>query len=645
MTKILHVVSGATAGETYVEKTIAGADVWVRFDIYALDSASAITPFLLVTAGGSAIGGFTAGGSGGTYGFSGYNASIETNSEELRPGRWYRVDVHIVPGNPIVEERFIAGRDQGETSTGNVPGPIGALRFGDLDGGGGTWEFYIRNIKVGSTRGDDDIWTTDLTDPIGTVFDDVVMAASETVEIVDEETLSEVGRVLIALDAARLDWVPEWTRLDDIENLVSGFDIHRGKQTEEDTTDTSTATVYLNDRWGYFDPQNPSSPFAGYLGKQIMLQVQNPVTGNWIQQTRMWIDHVDFDLNPATSEGVSILSNVQLQCIDIFGLLNRLQMDVSEDAGNRVFGNTPPHGSEGIIFYEDSSPGDGSGFDNRIIQILDDCAVTPDWYVVFTGNIDLLEAVADVGDSPLMLLQQAVDAEMPGAGNQYSDKVGRYCAHGRGARFDPDGVSDSAGAGAWNFRRWKAGDGAAIQLDPDRAQIRPPLGWSYSEARVRNVGYAYPKGTGEPAKTAQVFAVPGVDPFDRRVWSAENLLVKAGTTTGNTGLEEALAYATFWATVLSEPLTRPEQVTFKSIDTAHSQAAVIWALMLNADISDIIDLEHGYAGGVGLSDEFFIEGSDMTVRPLNADMDMVEVTFNISPAAYYEDPMGLLGGT
>lgn len=451
------------------------------------------------------------------------------------------------------------------------------------------------------------------------------------------------GRVLIALAAGRLDWSPTWTRVDSIDGLVAGYDINRGRQTEEDTTDTSTAVVYLNDQWGYFDPGNGGSSFAGYLGKQILLQVWDPCADEWVQQTRMWIDRVDFDINPNTRSGESILSNVQLNCVDIFGLLSRLRMDVSEVTGTRVFGNTPPVGSEGVVFYEDSSPGDGSGFDDRLTQIADDCGLTTDWYVFFTGNVDLLEGVYDVGDSPMIAMQQVVDAEMPGAGNLLSDKLGRLCARGRGARFDPDGVSAGASVGAWNFRRFKAGDGAAILLDPDRAQIRPPLGWSYSEDKVRNVGYAYPKGLAENLKPDQVYKVPGVDPIDRRVWTAENLLVKAGTTTGLSGADEARAYGQFWATVLSDPAVRVEALTFKSIDPTDDRAEKTWDLMLNADISDIIDLEHGYAGGVGISEEFFVEGSEMTVRVLNTDYDLVEVSFNVSPQAYYADDMGLLG--
>lgn len=449
------------------------------------------------------------------------------------------------------------------------------------------------------------------------------------------------GRVLIAMAADRWDWSPAWTRVDNLhDNLISGFDIHRGKSTEADTTDTSTATVYVNDRYGYFDPDNTGSPFYSYGGRQILLQVYDPVAAQWVQQARMWIDDVDFDINPATMNGESIVSNVQLHCIDIIGVLSVLEMDVSGH-----WGDPPPSGSEGIIFYEDSSPGDGSGFDDRLIQILDDAGVTSDWYTIFTGNVDLLEAKADPGDSPMLLIQQALDAEFPSLANGHSSKLGKLRCFGRGARFDPDDVSAGATPGAWDFTRWDAGDGAAITGDPTLAQIRPPLAWSYAQSKKRNVGYCYPADANEADKPGQTYVVPGTTAGERRTWRAEGLLTKAGTTTGNTGLEECLAFATFWATVLSLPATRISALTFKSTPTGHPQAAVSWALMLNAEISDIINLTHGYRGGVGMEGiDFFVEGSEMSVRPTGlSTVDMVTVSFNVSPAAYFADPMGLLG--
>jgi hypothetical protein len=461
-------------------------------------------------------------------------------------------------------------------------------------------------------------------------------------------TSSTEGRVMIALADDPLEWDATWTCVEHGRSgLVSGWELRGGRQTETDTTDTTTATVYLNDRDGYFDPANTSSPFAGYIGKQIVLQVWNPVDETWYRQFRGHIDEPTFSFNPATMDGVSILSNVQLVCVGIMDWLANTEMDLTEVTGNRVFGNAPPAGSEGIIFYEDSSEGDGSGFDNRVIAILDDTGIPSDWYVVFTGNIDLLEGKYDPGDSPLLAIREALDAELPGIANGYEDRRGRFCAHGRGARLQPDVVAAGAGDTAWDFQRWKAGDGAAIALDSDRAQIRPPLSWSFPRNRIINVGFAYPADMAEVDKPGQ-FVIDSTSIAThqiRRTWRAEKLLTKAGTTTGNTGAEETRLYAEFWVTNRADPKLRVEALTLMSIPLGHPQASVTWEMLVRADISDVIDIDHGYPGGVGIAGDYFIEGREMTVRYLNPDMDMVTCTYNVSPESDYTDDMGLLGGT
>jgi hypothetical protein len=55
------------------------------------------------------------------------------------------------------------------------------------------------------------------------------------------------------------------------------------------------------------------------------------------------------------------------------------------------------------------------------------------------------------------------------------------------------------------------------------------------------------------------------------------------------------------------------------------------------DISDIVNVVAGYPGGVGIAEDFYVEGSEMTIRPLNPGYDMVELTLNVSPAAYFTD--------
>lgn len=447
---------------------------------------------------------------------------------------------------------------------------------------------------------------------------------------------------MVAPDDDPREWTPTWVCLDVIPNLVSGIDIERGRQTEFDTTDTSTAVVYINDKDGLFDPGNTGSPFFGLEGKQITLQAWNPVTAAWVPQTRMWIDEITYLFNPATADGKSILSNVQLNCVDIFDFLAGIAMDLTGDT--RVFGNTPPAGYEANIFYEDTDQDDGTGFQLRVTQILDDCALTTDWYVVFTGNIDVLEGLYDPGDSPLTAIRDALDAEFPGIANGYSDKRGRFVAHGRGARFDPDTVSDGAD---WTFTRWKAGDGAAIALDGDRAQIREPLSWSRDRKKIYNVGYAYPKDISPLDKPAQYVVAAGtsIDDFGRRTWDAENLLVKRGTTTGNNGNDEAKGYANFFITNYQLMRTRVDAVTLMALDPNDPRAASTWGMALGADISDVVNLAHGYPGpdGVGISEDWYIEGSSMQIRPLNPEFDMVTVSFNVSPTDYYTDDVGLLG--
>ena len=243
--------------------------------------------------------------------------------------------------------------------------------------------------------------------------------------------------MLIALADPALEPSPTWTRIDDTDNFVSKIEIRRGRQTEFDQTETSTATVYINDTEGVIEPGG-----GGLLedidGRQIMLQLLNPVTSTWVTQYRGLVDDMTFDFNPA-----GVVSNVQIECVDLFDYLAGVEMLPG------TFGDTPPAGSEGVVFYEDTD------FQTRLKQILTDSGLDPDFFEVLTGNVDLQETKYDPGDSILVAIRDAVDAEFPGIANVYTDKLGRVCAHGRFARFDPDSVKVGTYCA---FTRWKAGD-------------------------------------------------------------------------------------------------------------------------------------------------------------------------------------------
>ena len=222
---------------------------------------------------------------------------------------------------------------------------------------------------------------------------------------------------MVALDDGPLEWSPTWTCLDYTPNLVSGFDISRGRQSETETTDAATARVYLNDTDGLFDPANTGSPFFGKLdGAQIVLQCWDPVEEEWVRQFRGRIRRPTYDFNPSTSGGVSILSNVQLECIDLFGYLARVKMVVG------VFGDTPPSGSEGAVYYG------AAPVDDRIAALLIEADLSTDWYVVFTGNVDVQAMLYDASDAILTAIRDACDAEFPGIANCYTDGSAGSCS-------------------------------------------------------------------------------------------------------------------------------------------------------------------------------------------------------------------------
>src|SRR5215471_17642179 len=100
------------------------------------------------------------------------------------------------------------------------------------------------------------------------------------------------GRVLVPPDDAPLEPNPTWVRLDapsgDIpDGLIAGYDFKSGKQTFLSQVDAGTATVYISDhRAALFDPRNGSSDFNALDGKQVLLQLYDPVLEVWEEQFR-----------------------------------------------------------------------------------------------------------------------------------------------------------------------------------------------------------------------------------------------------------------------------------------------------------------------------------------------------------------------
>src|SRR5574338_1567944 len=168
------------------------------------------------------------------------------------------------------------------------------------------------------------------------------------------------GRVLVAESDGPLVVSPTWTRYDTLTGCAcSGFDIHRGRQSEFDITETGTATVYFNDT-------NKTLNDNSLVGLQIMLQIYNPVNSTWYPQYRGYIDDITYAVNPN-----GVISNVQIECVDLFDYLGGVKMVLG------TFGDpVPANKSEGTVFY------DNGRVNVRIKDILTDCGLTSSWWAV-----------------------------------------------------------------------------------------------------------------------------------------------------------------------------------------------------------------------------------------------------------------------
>ena len=454
---------------------------------------------------------------------------------------------------------------------------------------------------------------------------------------------------------------PVWTYLDDASvfpaQFVSGYDIHVGRQTLLSQTDTGTATVYVNDRAGLFDGRNgPSapnpSPYYGNLsGKQIRLQLWNPVTLVWEPQFRGWIDNYSYDIDAATdAQGNSINASVQLECVDMFDYLNGFGLTPG------LAGQTPtPAGMEDGVYYAPT----GGSVQDRLIEILTDADIPPemrgpdDATEIAQGNVRVVGVKYDPDGSALAALRDAADAEFPFIATIYIDRRGRLQFHGRYARFAPGhggdpgapaGVSDEPGS-HWDFWRWPVGDGVAIQADPDRAQMRV-LSFSRARNAIINRAICYPQDIPGGDMPNQVY----VSLVSTNAYGPHAAPPMSDLLTADTGLTSGFANAKqecfHFAKLLVKNQAFPREaitaIQLKAVRPTDSRAPATWATICGADIAHVLNVAAGYPGGFGFdgsspADDYYVEGRALTVRPLNPIHDYAEIDYEVSPAVWSMD--------
>jgi len=460
------------------------------------------------------------------------------------------------------------------------------------------------------------------------------------------------GRFLIAFDDPTLEPTPTWTRIDSYPSLVTSYTIDRGRQYELDRTDTGRATVQVADPEGILDPTNPFGPFwdDGISDTKIRPLLQatlgrwNPVTETWHTRYRGFIEELDYTFDPSQQ-----VNRLTVTLVDIFEILSAVEMvpggpypDDPTEWVQGVWGDQPPDGSEGQIFFDNAQMGD------RMKQVVTNAfglTAMEAFTVIFTGNVWLYEGTYSVGQSAMDVVQEAADAEFPGVSNVYTNRIGQLVAHGREAKFDPAGVLAGPGVpDVWDWHHWQAGDGAAVNADPANWAHLRQFAFNRGLSKIINSATAGPV-------TIQDEDVPGQTVTDHdsialygiRSWSAQSLLTKGpvgDTVDYTTALEETKRFATYYVDNMKAPKNRVTACGFRTMAPYQVGAAETWRLLSLIDVSDQVDITVGSPGGGGfILEPFYVEGIHESVQPLGEAYDDVTLTLDLSPKAFYDtDP-------
>lgn len=438
----------------------------------------------------------------------------------------------------------------------------------------------------------------------------------------------------LALGETTLEPDPVWVRFDDPADptLVVSYQIDRGRPNETQRTDGSTATVVINDRHGILDPTNELGPYHGEIEPlvQAALARWNPVAAEWDTRFRGFVAEYDYAFDPSQQ-----VNQLTLTLVDLFEILQAIEMHPGQ------FGATPPAGSEGQVFYEDTI----TGADDRVVALLDDAGIPAAFWVVFSLNVDVHETTYSPGETILSAIQEATDAELPETANAYVDRLGRLAVHGRVAKFNPGSVAAGAGDTVWDWHEWHAGDRAAVAVSPSTiAQFRQ-FAFNHGRSFIVNSSLAYPIGASDAAILAQTDATThdatSIGKYGIRSWTMPNLITKRGLVDGSDDLGETKRFAQYKTANYKTPRDRITTLGFRPLRPDDERAPVVHRLLGKIDVADQIDVTTASPGGGGFDTEdvWFVEGIHETVAGLlrhgvasgDEGYDNVTLTLDVSP--------------
>lgn len=365
---------------------------------------------------------------------------------------------------------------------------------------------------------------------------------------------------------------------------VIRWESRRGRNLEFDDIEAGTATVWLNNRHGRYDPSNGASPYSGKLlpFKQFVITAAKPTApSTWVRQFTGYVEDWDYERR-GPRHGVAVV-----QVVDGFEPLARARVSTST-AGGTYFA--------------------AQQVDDRQRAALADVGWPADRTQINTGNVDVQPVLYPAGTSALEVCRDAAEAEFPSVGSIFMTKAGVYRFLGRCARFDPL---------AYGASYWRLGDAPARVIDPTLIPIRD-VKWAYEKDHVYNHVLVLPQGV--TVKDSYVRkSQTSIDRRGKRSLELTDLLIQAGTSTGNTALEECTdVFAQYFVDNYKQPYIRPHglELSASFADATATFLDPLWNFILNVELGDIIQLNTIHPGGGGLNGlEYLVEGIANVVEP------------------------------
>jgi hypothetical protein len=316
-------------------------------------------------------------------------------------------------------------------------------------------------------------------------------------------------------------------------------------------------------------------------------------------------------------------------------------------------GNTVPSESVGDCFYT------GQAVQDRLLAVLADASVDfpsgvfqPIWPTgllqVATGNVNVQGRVYANRTSLLQVIDEACDAEFPGATNRFITFDGAFAFRGRYYRFVPDfyiPADNRTRVSGTRMLHWSVGDIPSRDSDPTLI-LYSGLKFQVSKTDLINIAMVTPVGISDSdlASGSQFqsddLSIAAYGPRTSGM-SLENLITGDANVDGNNALRETASFAEATVQNYKNPPITANELVFRNPAEGAPDFSERWRLLSGIELSDLVTVWSQHPGGggfnptTGVEQDHFVEEIVYDLKPLKGDAWDVTLTITLSSRAHF----------